>query len=109
MIAANASAPTNNLVPGWHSIEWAKRYKIVKRLQARIVKAVQENRWNKVKVLQHLLTCSFSGKVLAIRRVTENKGKRTSGVDQVTWDTPESKYNAIRLLKKRGYKSYPLR
>ena len=109
MIADNASAPTDNLVPGWHSIEWSKRYKIVKRLQARIVKAVQENRWNKVKVLQHLLACSFSGKVLAIRRVTENKGKRTAGVDKVTWNTPETKYNAIKLLKKRGYKPYPLR
>jgi hypothetical protein len=31
--------------------------------------------------LQRLLTCSFSGKALAVKRVTENKGKRTSGVD----------------------------
>ena len=109
MIAANASAPTNNLISSWHTIEWPKSYKIIRRLQARIVKAVQENRWNKVKALQRLLTCSFSGKVLAIRRVTENKGKRTSGVDKVIWNTPESKYDAIILLKKRGYKPYPLR
>ena len=51
MIAVNASASTNNEILGWHSIEWTKHYKIIKRLQARIVKAVQENRWNKVKVL----------------------------------------------------------
>jgi hypothetical protein len=34
-------------------------------------------RWGKVKALQRLLTCSFSGKALAVKRVTENKGKRT--------------------------------
>ncbi|WP_265017603.1 reverse transcriptase N-terminal domain-containing protein [Wolbachia endosymbiont (group A) of Epistrophe grossularia] len=49
--------------------------KVVMRLQRRIVKAVQEERWSKVKSLQHLLTRSFSGKALAIKRVTENQGK----------------------------------
>jgi hypothetical protein len=44
----------------------------VRRLQARIVKATQEGRWNKVKALQRLLTCSFSGKALAVKRVTDN-------------------------------------
>jgi RNA-directed DNA polymerase len=41
-----------------------------------------------VKALQRLLTRSFSGKALAVRRVTENKGKRTPGVDGEIWDTP---------------------
>ena len=39
--------------------------------------AMKENRWNKVKALQRLLTYSYSGKVLAVRRVTENNGKGT--------------------------------
>jgi len=47
----------------------------VRRLQMRIVKATQGGRRNKVKVLQRLLTSSFFGKVLAVKRVTENKGK----------------------------------
>jgi hypothetical protein len=38
--------------------------------------------------LQRLLTHSFSGKVPAVRRVTENTGKKTPGVDQEIWDTP---------------------
>ncbi|MGH9946210.1 MAG: reverse transcriptase N-terminal domain-containing protein [Pyrinomonadaceae bacterium] len=42
--------------------------------------ATQEKRWNKVKALQHLLTHSLSGKLLAVKRVTENSGKRTSGL-----------------------------
>ncbi|MCC8423062.1 MULTISPECIES: reverse transcriptase N-terminal domain-containing protein, partial [Photorhabdus] len=37
----------------------------------------------------------FSGKALAVKRVTENRGKRTAGVDRVTWTTPKSKYQAI--------------
>jgi hypothetical protein len=67
----------------------------VQRLQARIVKATQEERWGKVKALQHLLTHSFSGRALAVKRVTENAGKRTSGVDRRLWDTPESKMTAV--------------
>src|SRR5438105_3674950 len=69
--------------PDWHAIDWRKVHAVVRRLQARIVKAVQAWRWGKVKALQRLLTHSFSGKVLAVRRVTENSGKRTSGVDGV--------------------------
>jgi N-terminal domain of reverse transcriptase len=45
-------------------------------LQARIVKATQEGRWNKVKALQWLLTHSHSGKAIAVKRVTENQGVR---------------------------------
>ncbi len=75
----------------------------------RIVKATQEGRWNKVKVLQRLLTGSFSGKALAVKRVTENQGKRTSGVDRQLWSTPESKSQAVQNLNRRGYKPLPLR
>lgn len=93
----------------WHSTDWQKVNNIVRRLQARIVKATQEKRWNKVKALQHLLTHSQSGKLLAVRQVTENSGKRTSGVDKATWETPEKKITAVHSLKQRGYKPLPLR
>src|SRR6059058_4139467 len=59
--------------------------------------------------LQRLLTCSFSGKALAVKRMTENKGKRTSGADQVLWSTPQSKLKAIASLQRRGYRPLPLR
>jgi hypothetical protein len=52
-------------------------------------KATKVGRWGKVRALQRLLTNSYSGKVLAVRRVTENDGKKTPGVDQEIWDTPE--------------------
>jgi RNA-directed DNA polymerase len=103
-----AGAASSDL-PDWHAIDWRKVHTVVRRLQARIVKAVQEGRWGKVKALQRLLTHSFSGKVLAVRRVTENSGKRTSGVDGVLWDTPSAKAKAARALRRRGYQPAPLR
>lgn len=93
----------------WHAINWQKAHEVVRRLQARIVKATQEGRWGKVKALQHLLTHSFSGKALAVKRVTENHGKRTPGVDGETWNTPEKKATAIQALQRRGYHPLPLR
>jgi len=46
---------------------------------------------------------------LAVRRVTENQGKRTAGVDRVTWKTPEQKATAVGTLRQRGYRPQPLR
>jgi RNA-directed DNA polymerase len=93
----------------WHAIDWQKVNQVVRRLQVRLVKAMQEGRRGKVKALQRLLTHSFSGKALAVRRVTENQGKRTPGVDQVTWNTPAQKATAIGALRQRGYRPRPLR
>ena len=93
----------------WPNIDWGKAHRIVRRLQVRIAKAVSEGRWNKVKALQWLLTHSFYGKAVAVKRVTENRGKKTPGVDGETWDTPEQKAKAINSLKRRGYQPQPLR
>ncbi len=93
----------------WHAIEWRRVTQTVRRLQVRIVKATQAGKWNKVKALQHLLTHSFSGKALAVRRVTENQGKRTPGVDGITWDRPKQKAEVIGKLRHRGYHALPLR
>jgi RNA-directed DNA polymerase len=93
----------------WEQIDWAKCERRVGRLQARIVKATREGRWGKVKTLQRLLTHSFSGKALAVKRVTENQGKRTPGVDSVSWTTPAARLKAIGSLRRRGYRPLPLR
>jgi RNA-directed DNA polymerase len=93
----------------WSTIKWNRAYRNVRRLQARIVKATQAKRWGKVKALQRLLTHSFSAKALAIRRVTENQGKKTPGVDGEVWNTPEKKSQAINELKQHGYRPSPLK
>jgi len=95
--------------PPWDQLNWTQHERQVSRLQARIVKATREGRWGRVKALQRLLTHSFSGKALAVKRVTENKGKRTPGVDGAIWHTPGAKYEAIGSLRRCGYQPQPLR
>ena len=104
--ATSACAPSG---VSWPDINWAVVQRQVRRLQTRIVKATQEGRHNRVKALQWLLTHSYSGKALAVKRVTENKGKNTPGVDKVIWETPGAKANAIKSLQRRGYSPLPLR
>src|SRR5262245_17925228 len=96
--------------PGaWHTMNWYAVHRTVRRLQARIVKAVQAGRWGKVQALQHLLTHSFSGKALAVQRVTTNNGRKTPGVDGVVWENQEKKARAIGGLQKRGYRDLTIR
>ena len=93
----------------WHAINWYAVHRQVRRLQARMVQAVQAKRWGKVHALQHLLPHSFSGKALAVKRVTTNDGSTTPGVDAMVWDTPAQKACAIEELRQRGYRALPLR
>ena len=96
MTAKNELAGAASRKPiDWHGMDWPKAHRNVRRLQARIVKATQEGRWGKVKALQRLLSRSYSAKVLAVKGVTENEGKRTPGVDGVLWDTPQKKAHAV--------------
>jgi RNA-directed DNA polymerase len=104
--ATQARAPSGLT---WDGINWAQVQRQVRRLQTRMVKASQAGRHNKVKALQWLLTHSFSGKALAVKRVTENQGRNTPGVDKITWKTPGAKTNAIASLTRRGYSPLPLR
>ena len=83
MMVDNNTGAAFNKSRGWSSIGHEQAERNVHRLQTRIVKAVQANRWGKVKSLQRLLTCSLSGKILAVKRVTENQGSKTPGVDGV--------------------------
>jgi RNA-directed DNA polymerase len=109
MNAAKTVCASSGKATDWDQLDWPRHERQVRRLQARIVQATQEKRWGKVKALQRLLTCSFSGKALAVKRVTDNRGKRTPGVDGVLWSTPASKLKAIGSLRRQGYQPQPLR
>ena len=93
----------------WTSINWKKVRRKVQELQMRIAKAVGEGKFRLARSLQWLLTHSFYGKLLAIRRVATNKGKTTPGVDGVVWNSQRKKMQAVNLLKRRGYRPLPLR
>lgn len=93
----------------WHTIDWYSVERKVRGLQVRIAKATKQQQWRKVKALQRMLVRSFAAKALAVKRVTENRGKRTAGVDGELWSTPESKWLALFRLTRKGYKPKPLR
>ncbi len=102
--SASSRIPTD-----WISIDWKRVQKNVRVVQHRLTKATQVGHWRRVKTLQRMLTRSFSAKALAVKRVTENQGKRTAGVDNELWDMPHKKYLAITRLKKLRYKPLPVR
>lgn len=93
----------------WDSINWKNTEAEVYRLQIRIAKAVSEGRHGKVKALQWLLTHSFHAKVLAVKRVVQNKGGKTPGVDKIIWKTQQQKMEAALSLTRRGYQTQLLK
>ena len=93
----------------WSAIDWQEAWRQVRRLQMRIAKATQEGKRGKVKSLQRILTRSFYAKLLAVKRVTSNKGKKTPGVDGVLWQGARAKMQAALSLKQHGYHAQPLR
>jgi len=94
----------------WKRISWRKVEKKVRDLQMRIAKAVSGGMRALVRKLQAILTRSFGARLLAVRRATTNKGRKTPGTDGVIWYTPNQKMmGAARLKRRRGYRPLPLR
>jgi len=56
-----------------------------------------------------LLTHSYYAKLLAVKTITQNKGKRTAGIDGETWSSPEAKMKAALDLTDKGYVAKPLK
>ena len=107
MIAPNANASSARVK--WDSLDWELIKTKVKQLQMRIAKAIREGKYRKAKSLQWLLTHSYHAKLMAVRRVTQNRGSKTPGIDKIVWKTPTQKLNAVTQLNRRGYKTLPLR
>jgi len=93
----------------WNNIDWKKVIKSINRLQTRITKAVLEGKWHLVKRLQYLITHSFYAKLLAVRTICQNKGKRTAGIDGEKWLTSKTKMDAALSLSDESYKAKPLK
>ena len=102
--SALSHAPDN-----WHAVDWRRVERNVRGMQIRIAKATRESNWRRVKALQRMLTRTLSAKLHAVRRVTQNQGARTAGVDRELWDSPESRRQAVNRLTAYGYKPLPLR
>ena len=88
----------------WFSLDWKNCNSKVRSLQNRIVKSVRQGAWRKAKRLYYLLTQSFSARALAVKRVTENKGRKTAGIDGQLWLTPGQKMRAVETIANwQGY------
>ncbi|OAD20874.1 RNA-directed DNA polymerase (Reverse transcriptase) [Candidatus Thiomargarita nelsonii] len=100
----------------WNTINWKKVKKIVFNLQKRIYKATKSGKTSKAKSLMRLLQHSTSCILLATRTVTtDNKGKRTAGVDRQKANTPKKKMSLVKEIQDivknewKGYKPLPSR
>lgn len=109
MRSVKTDSATVRSVYEWDQLQWPIVHDCVRRLQTRIAQATRDQDWRRVKALQRFLVNSFSAKTLAVKRVSENDGKRTPGVDGEIWTTPEAKWRAIQRLSSRGLRPQPLR
>ncbi|MBP7780457.1 MAG: group II intron reverse transcriptase/maturase [Burkholderiaceae bacterium] len=102
--AAPPGKPAN-----WHAINWKPVMQFVGMAQLRIAQAERDKDFRRVKRLQRGLVRSWQAKALAVRKVTTNQGKRTSGIDRELWNTPETKWEATNRLGTGHYRALPLR
>lgn len=101
---------TAPLTSQWNSIDWNITTRKVRQIQTRIVKYLKQGKLWKVKKLQRLLRHSHYAALLAVKRVTSNKGKKTAGIDGKLLNTPEKKWEAAtNIPNSKQYKPLPLK
>ena len=103
MVASNEVSASPNGTQ-WQAIE-----QHVLKLQIRIAKAIREGKRGKAKALLWILTHSKAAKLLAVKRVSQNKGSKTPGIDGIIWNTDARRVAAVNQLSRKGYKAKPLR
>ena len=103
------SKTLNNQTVEWRKVDWRKLERRVFKLQKRIFKASSRGDLQTVRRLQKTLMRSWSGRMLAVRRVTQdNQGKKTAGVDGVKSLSPVQRLALVKNLELKG-KSKPTR
>lgn len=96
-------------IEGWRTINWRQAERYVFKLQKRIYAASRRGDVKQCRKLQKTLMRSWSNRVLAVRRVTQdNQGKKTAGVDGIKSLPPIARLQLVRELKLTG-KSKPTR
>lgn len=96
----------------WHSINWKDANKKVFQLQNEIASAYASKQLSRVEMLQDQLVRSFAARALAVRKVTSNRGGKTPGVDNIIWDTPQNRADAVTALGEitpSNYKPKPVK
>ncbi|MCY7334877.1 MAG: group II intron reverse transcriptase/maturase [Chamaesiphon sp.] len=84
----------------WRDINWCNLERGVFKLQKRIFQASNRGNVKLVRRLQRLLMKSWSAKMLAVRRVTQdNQGKKTAGVDGVKSLNPAQRLVLVKQIE----------
>ncbi|MBD0269429.1 MAG: group II intron reverse transcriptase/maturase [Cyanobacteria bacterium Co-bin8] len=87
----------------WSTLNWRKIQVCVFKLQRRIYRAAQRGDERIVRRLQRLMVRSWSARLLAVRRVSQdNAGKRTAGIDGVSSLSPAQRLATARELSLKG-------
>jgi RNA-directed DNA polymerase len=103
-------ADTLTYTEDWQTLPWKEIERNVFRLQKRIYQATKEDDVKRVHNLQRLLLHSYSARLLAVRRVTQdNRGKRTPGVDGVASLTPDERLELAQQLRHLNKEPDPVR
>ena len=104
-----SNTQSQQLMVEWNKVNWRKLEIRVYKLQKRIFRASSRGDLKAVRRLQKTLMRSWSGHMLAVRRVTQdNQGKKTAGVDGVKSLTPVERLALVKKLALFG-KSKPTR
>src|SRR2546427_3494415 len=91
----------------WRKLPWRKFEQHVYRIQKRIFRAEQRGNKRAVQKLQKLLMKSRAARLLAVRRVTQDKrGKKNAGIDGIKSLRPQQRVEMVYHLqpKKRAHK-----
>lgn len=83
----------------WHNIDWHRVNEYVYNMQYAMVVAYRNGNIRETYRLQKKLIMSFECRALAVRKVTSNEGGKTPGIDNITWNNPYLKYNAVIELR----------
>ena len=97
----NSDSKVNTEV--WENINWQKTERYVFKLQKQIFKASRQGNKKKVRQLQKTLMRSWSNRLLAVRKVSQdNRGKKTAGVDGVKSLSPNARIKLAKQLRMKG-------
>ena len=83
----------------------------LKILQNKLAVASKDGVYDETcKQLQQQIVRSFAARASAVKSVVSKRGKKTPGVDKVTWDSSQKKWDAINQLKDTAnYKAKPVK
>lgn len=97
----------------WHDLDWKKINREVTRMRSRIFASAKNGDQRNLRKLQKLMVSSKCNILFCIRRVTMfNSGKKTKGVDKLTYLNPVSRmelFSEIKSMNLRFWNPPPTR